>query len=101
VQREWAAQHPRATFKTPISVVIISVGLVRFRRAAAPMEAKIRSIGTTQLPDSHRILLDGVLVSRCGLSLRELATPDLDLIKQVEQECRSQSTAPWSAAARS
>jgi hypothetical protein len=68
VQREWAAQHPRATFKTPISVVIISVGLVRFRRAAAPMEAKIRSIGTTQLPHSHRILVGPGLVSRCRIA---------------------------------
>jgi acetyl-CoA acetyltransferase len=58
VQREWAAKNPRATFKDPITVVIVSLGLVRFRRAAAPMEAKIRSIGTIQLPHSHRILGD-------------------------------------------
>jgi hypothetical protein len=64
VQREWAAKNPRATFKTPITVVIVSLGLVRFRRAAAPMEAKIRSIGTMQLPHSHRILVGLVLVSR-------------------------------------
>jgi acetyl-CoA acetyltransferase len=35
VQREWAAKNPRATFKTPIPVVAVSLGLVRFRRAAA------------------------------------------------------------------
>jgi hypothetical protein len=57
VQREWAAKNPRATFKAPITVVIVSLGLVRFRRAAALMEAKIRSIGTMQLPHSHRILV--------------------------------------------
>jgi hypothetical protein len=67
VQREWAAENPRASFKTPITVVIVSLGLVRFRRAAAPMEAKIRSIGTMQLPHSHRILLGWILVSRCGI----------------------------------
>src|SRR5260370_21211858 len=63
VQREWASKNSRATFKTPITVVIVSLGLVRFRRAAAPMEAKIRSIGTMQLPHSHRILVRSVLVS--------------------------------------
>jgi hypothetical protein len=63
VQREWAAKNRRATFKTPITLVIVSLGIVRFRRAAAPMEAKIRSIGTMQLPHSHRILVGSVLVS--------------------------------------
>jgi acetyl-CoA acetyltransferase len=67
VQREWAAKNPRATFKDPISVVIISLGLVGFRRAAAPMEAKIRRIGTMQLPHSHRILVGSVLMSRCRI----------------------------------
>jgi len=43
VQREWAAKNPRAPFKAPITIIIVSLGLVRFRRAAAPMEAKIRS----------------------------------------------------------
>src|SRR5258705_1738212 len=80
VQREWAAKNPRAPFKAPITIIIVSLGLVRFRRAAAPMEAKIRSIGTMQLPHSHRILVGSVLVSGCGLSLRGLARPDLDLI---------------------
>jgi acetyl-CoA acetyltransferase len=61
VQREWAATNPRATFKDPITVVIVSLGLVRFRRAAAPMEAKTRSIGTMQLPQWHRILVDRCL----------------------------------------
>jgi hypothetical protein len=28
VQREWAAKNLRATFKTPITVVIVSLGLV-------------------------------------------------------------------------
>jgi hypothetical protein len=65
-QCEWAAKNPRATFKAPIHVVV-SLGLVRFRRAAAPMEAKIRSIGTMQLPHSHRILVGSVLVSRCRI----------------------------------
>ncbi len=100
VQREWAAKNPRAIFKDPITVVIVSLGLVRFRRAAAPIEAKIRSIGTMQLPHSHRILVGSVLVSRCRMSLRGLATPDLDLIKQVEQECRTATSSastdqPW------
>jgi hypothetical protein len=45
VQRQWAAKNPRATFKTPITVVIVSLGLVRFRRAAAPIEAKIAASG--------------------------------------------------------
>jgi acetyl-CoA acetyltransferase len=45
VQREWAAKNPRATFKTPITVVIVSLGLVRFCRAAAPIEAKIAASG--------------------------------------------------------
>ena len=58
------AKNPRATFKDPITVVIVSLGLVRFRRAAASMEAKIRSIGTIQLPYSHRILMGSKLVSR-------------------------------------
>jgi len=61
VQREWAAKNPRVIFKDPIAVVIVSLGLVRFRRAAAPMEAKVRSIGTMQLPHSHRILGDRCL----------------------------------------
>jgi hypothetical protein len=67
VQREWAAKNPRATFKAPITLIIVSLGLVRFRRAAAPMEAKIRSIGTMQLPHSHRILVGSMLVSRCRI----------------------------------
>ena len=67
VQREWAAKNPRATFKNPITLIIVSLGLVRFRRAAAPMEAKIRSIGTMQLPHSHRIVVRSVLVSRCRI----------------------------------
>jgi hypothetical protein len=67
VQREWAGKNPRATFKDPITVGIISGGLVRFRRAAAPMEAKIRNIGTMQLPHSHRILVGSILVSRCRI----------------------------------
>jgi hypothetical protein len=99
VQREWAAKNPRAIFKDPITVVIVSLGLVRFRRAAAPMEAKIRSIRTMQLPHSHRILLGSVLVSRCRMSLRGLATPDLDLIKQVEQECRTATSSDFAVVA--
>src|SRR6266567_2321969 len=99
VQREWAAKNPRAIFKDPITVVIVSLGLVRFRRAAAPIEAKIRSIGTMQLPHSHRILLGSVLVSRCRMSLRGLATPDLDLIKQVEEERRTATSSDFAVVA--
>src|SRR5260370_6873480 len=88
VRREWAAKNPRAIFKDPITVVIVSLGLVRFRRAAAPIEAKIRSVGTMQLPHSHRILVRSMLVRRCRTSFSCLPTPDLDLIKQVEQACR-------------
>jgi hypothetical protein len=64
VQREWAAKNPHAPFKAPITRKIVSLGLVRFRRAAAPMEAKIRRIGTMQLPHSHRTLVGWILVSR-------------------------------------
>src|SRR4029077_3620955 len=88
-----------ATFKAPITLIIVSLGVVRFRRAAAPMEAKIRSIGTMQLPHSHRILVGSVLVSGCGLSLRELATPDLDLIKQAEQVCSTATSRDFAVAA--
>jgi microcompartment protein CcmK/EutM len=99
VQRESAAKNPRAIFKDPITLVIVSLGLVGFRRAAAPMEAKIRSIGTMQLPHSHRILVGSVLVSRCRMFLRGLATPDLDLIKQVEQECGTATSSDFGVVA--
>jgi hypothetical protein len=72
VQRDWAAKNLRATFKDPITLIIVSLDLVRFRRAAAPMEAKIRSIGTMQLPYSHRILVRSVLVSWCRIVFEEV-----------------------------
>jgi hypothetical protein len=31
VQSEWAAKDPRATFNAPITLMIVSLGLVRFR----------------------------------------------------------------------
>src|SRR5208283_5592495 len=63
------------------------------------MEGKIRSIGTMQLPHSHRILVGSVLVSRCRIVFEELATPDLDLIKQVEQECRTTASSDFAVVA--
>jgi hypothetical protein len=92
-------EKPARHLQSADHLIIVSLGLVRFRRAAAPMEAKIRNIGTMQLPYSHRILVGSVLLSGAGLSLRELATPDLDLIKQVEQECRTATNSDFAVVA--
>jgi hypothetical protein len=54
-------QEPARHLQGPDHLIIVSLGVVRFRRAAAPMEATIRSIGTMQLPYSHHILGDRCL----------------------------------------
>jgi len=67
VQREWAAKNPRATFKAPITLMIVSLGLVAISSSSGAdgsEDPQHRNHAIATLASYSQGL---VLVSRCRI----------------------------------